>query len=68
MTRKLSPAERGKLGGKATFQKYGREHMSKIGQIGALVLHDRYKLVPIDLNKFALVNRITEEIVAIRES
>ena len=30
----LSMRERGRLGGKATFEKYGKEHMSKIGKKG----------------------------------
>lgn len=33
-TRKLSPAERGSLGGKATAQRHGSMHMEAIGRAG----------------------------------
>lgn len=51
--------EAGRRGGLATVKKHGREHMQKIGRAGAMVLHKRYKLEPVDLNDFALVDRET---------
>lgn len=32
--KKLTPAERGRLGGKSTVRKYGVEHMRRIGKAG----------------------------------
>jgi hypothetical protein len=61
----ISKQVAGFLGGNATFAKYGREHFQQIGKKGAKVLHHRYKLEPVDLNDFALVNRKTGEIKAL---
>ena len=30
----MTPQERGRLGGRATFERHGREHMAKIGRRG----------------------------------
>ena len=62
----MDKRQAGRLGGLATVQKYGHEHMSKIGKKGAKVLYERYALRPYELNKFALVSRQDGEIKAIR--
>lgn len=56
----------GSHGGLVTAKKYGRNHMAAIGRNGARVLYERYQLAPYELNKFALVDRITGEIKAVR--
>ena len=54
----------GRAGGLATLAKHGRGWFKAIGAMGAKSLHQRYKLEPVDLNDFALVNRKTGEIKA----
>ena len=56
-----SKAELGRLGGLATLKKYGRRHFQRLGKWGAHRMHATYKLVPVDLNDFLLVNRETGE-------
>lgn len=34
----MTPAERGRLGGRRTLELYGREHMSNIGKLGFAAL------------------------------
>ncbi|MEM8859342.1 MAG: hypothetical protein AAGD96_13530 [Chloroflexota bacterium] len=42
MSQKMTKAQAGSLGGKATVRKYGREHMATIGEIGFQVTTDKY--------------------------
>ena len=56
----------GQLGGKATVQKHGKEHMQRIGKRGAEVTWSRYSLKPYRTSQYAMVSRETGEIVAIR--
>jgi hypothetical protein len=49
------------IGGLAVLKKYGRDHFSRIGKRGAKTFHKRYRLSPVDLNDFAIVNRKTGE-------
>lgn len=60
----MNKKEAGRLGGNSTFNKYGRDHMVKIGRNGAYKLHEKYNIVPIGIGEYALVDRITEKIVA----
>ncbi len=60
----MSRAQAGKLGGETTFLRHGSEHMSKIGKKGARVLHARYRISPVRLNDYALVDRETNKIKA----
>jgi len=62
----MTKKEAGRLGGLATVEKHGHEHMSKIGKKGAKVLYERYALRPYQLSKFALVSRETGQVKAIR--
>jgi len=57
MSKKRSRSEAGRMGGQATVMKHGREHMSKIGKLGAATLWQRYRLIPWQLSKFMLVKR-----------
>ena len=53
----MSKREAGRMGGRATAAKYGREHMQKIGREGARVLWSRYFLHPWGPVHWALVRR-----------
>lgn len=68
MTPELREIKRraGRLGGLATITRYGREHMAEIGRRGAAVLWRRYRLLPYELSRYALVDRESGEIRAIR--
>ena len=55
----------GRLGGKATFEKYGREHMQDIGAQGAMTTWTRYIKVPYKQTQYALIDRETGKIVKI---
>ena len=61
----MTKAQAGRLGGKATAEKYGKEHMAEIGKRGAEVTWTRYSMQPVGTNKFAMVERETNRIVAI---
>ena len=60
----MTKTEAGRLGGKATARKYGKEHMAEIGRKGAETTWTRYTLQPIGVNQFAMVNKETNQIVA----
>jgi hypothetical protein len=59
----MTPAERGRLGGIATLQRYGVEHYRRIGQKGQRVFRQRYRLVPWGMNDFAIVERASGRII-----
>ena len=61
----MTKQDAGKLGGLATFKKYGREHMSNIGTNGATTTWTRYSKKPYGLTQYALVERATNKIVRI---
>jgi hypothetical protein len=56
--------EAGSKGGQETVKRYGRHYMQRLGQWGAHRTHAIYRLDPVDLNDFAMVNRETGEIKA----
>lgn len=56
----------GKLGGLATYKKHGKEHMREIGKLGARAFWKKYRLSPVGLAYFAIVNRLDGKVVAIR--
>lgn len=62
----MTRAEAGRRGGNQTFNRYGPEHMRKIGKRGAATLWARYALYPYELSKFVLVDRTTGTVKAIR--
>ena len=61
----MTKKEAGRLGGKATAEKYGSEHMAEIGRKGAEATWTKYVLVPASTSQYAMVNRQTKEVVAI---
>ncbi len=56
----------GKKGGMTTFARYGRAHFSKIGKRGAIETWRRYMLAPYGTSRYAMVERETGKVVAIR--
>jgi len=56
----------GQKGGKATVAKHGVEHMSEIGKEGAKKTWELYSLKPVNESQYAMVDRVTGKIVAIR--
>lgn len=62
----MNKSEAGRLGGKSTVARYGPEHMRAIGKKGAATLWRRYALYPFELSKYALVDRESGQIRAIR--
>lgn len=66
MAAKMTKREAGALGGLATVAKHGRQHMAAIGRRGAETLWRRYSLLPYQLSKYALVDRESGQIKAIR--
>ena len=52
------------LGGRSTVQRYGPQHMSKIGKKGAAVTWQRYHLMPYGIGDFAMVDEQTGTIKA----
>lgn len=53
----------GSKGGQTTVKRHGVDHMKKIGRQGAKRMHEIYRLEPRYLNDFAIVHRITGEVV-----
>jgi hypothetical protein len=62
----MNKKQAGSRGGRATFAKHGREHFRKIGKAGAKVTWTRYSLQPVNESQYAMVDRVTNKIVAIR--
>lgn len=56
----------GRLGGLATVAKHGRPYMAAIGRRGAAALWRRYSLLPYQVGQYALVDRETGKVKAIR--
>lgn len=62
----MNPKQKaGQLGGNATYNKYGKSHMSKIGKRGAETTWKRYTLKPVNQSQYAMVDRVTNIIKAI---
>jgi len=56
----------GKIGGLATLARHGPDHMCKIGKRGAAATWAKYFLAPVNESQYAMVDRETNKIVAIR--
>jgi general stress protein YciG len=65
---KMTKSQAGRLGGTSTFQKYGREHMQKIGKLGGEKTRSLYTLKPYGQYQWAMVKRDTGVIIAIIEN
>ena len=61
----MTRAEAGRLGGRATVKKHGKEHMATIGKLGAKVTWTKYKMLPVSTSQYAMVEIATNQIVAI---
>lgn len=61
-------AEAGRKGGRATLKKHGRDHYRRIGRKGAESTWQRYSLRPYKTSQFAMVDRESGEIKAIRSA
>jgi hypothetical protein len=61
----MNKQEAGSKGGQATVAKYGHGHMAKIGKAGATVTWTRYTMKPINQSQYAMVDRVTNVIVAV---
>ena len=59
----MTKRQAGRLGGLATFKKHGREHMRRIGKLGARAMWTNNKLVPIGTSNFAIVRRSDNVVV-----
>jgi hypothetical protein len=55
----------GALGGRSTLARHGHQHFSAIGKRGAAELHRRYRMDPVGISDFALVDRKTGEVKAL---
>jgi hypothetical protein len=62
----MTRREAGSLGGRATVARHGRQYMAAIGARGAATLWRRYAILPYELSKYALVDRETGKVKAIR--
>lgn len=64
----MTKSEAGRLGGRTTFEKYGSDHMRRIGKEGAKKFYEKYELHPVGTSWFAIVERATGREVATRRS
>ena len=62
----MTKKQAGQRGGLATLAKHGTAHFQKIGKRGAAVTWSRYYLAPISQSQYAMVDRKTNTIKAIR--
>lgn len=51
------------MGGKALVAKRGRNYMAEIGYKGAVAFWAKYRLVPCDSARFAIVDRTTGKFI-----
>lgn len=59
----MTKAQAGALGGKMTARKYGPNHMRTIGRMGAIAFHAKYRLEPVNMDDFAIVERETGRVL-----
>lgn len=60
----MTKKESGRLGGLCTLAKYGKDHMRRIGSNGGKVTRAKYRLVPVGISAWVMVDRITGTIKA----
>ena len=56
----MTKSEAGRKGGLNTVKKHGRDHMRALGRKGAKAFHEKYNLVPVGINDFLIVDKVTE--------
>lgn len=61
---KMTKAQAGSLGGRATVARHGHDHMRIIGQRGAAATWQRYQLVPAGLSDLAMVRKDNGALIA----
>lgn len=59
----MTKQQAGRLGGMATFAKYGAEHMREIGKQGAVAFWKKYTMKPYGTYQWAIINRRTNVII-----
>ncbi len=57
----MTKSEAVRIGGQRTVERHGKDHMIEIARKGAIAFHEKYCLVPVGSNDFAIVNRKTNE-------
>lgn len=55
----MTKSQAGQLGGKKTAAKYGADYMRELAKRGAKAMHLKYKLKPLGMGDFAIVDRLT---------
>lgn len=66
MSAKHTKQQAGQKGGLATVAKHGADHMRSIGRRGASVTWQRYYLAPYGIGGYAMLDRKTNTVKAIR--
>jgi general stress protein YciG len=61
----MTKSEAGRIGGQALYAKKGPDYFREIGRKGAETTWNKYSLVPMGTNQFAMVERETGRVVAI---
>ncbi len=62
---KMTKAQAGSLGGKATVAKYGREYMREIGKRGYKVTVSKYVKLPANLSQWVMVRKSDNKVIAV---
>lgn len=62
----MNTKQRARLGGVAIREKYGMEYLRELGRRGALAYWKKYRLVPVGISEWHIVNRETGEVVGTR--
>lgn len=57
----MTKSQAGRLGGLSTVKRHGKQHMAEIGRKGAEAFHKLYRLEPISMNDFAIIDRATNK-------
>lgn len=63
--KRMNRADISSLGGQAVYKKYGSEYMSQLGRKGAIAFWKKYTVQPVQLTRFAIVERATGRVVRI---
>jgi general stress protein YciG len=58
----MTKQEAGSKGGRATVERHGPQHMSKIGKRGAASTWGKYHLAPVGQSGWAMVDRVTNQV------
>lgn len=64
----MTKQQAGRLGGRSTYKRHGRQHMQTIGRKGAEQFHKLYHLSPLGNMDFAVVRRADNIIVSFTNS